>query len=434
MDGNQSCVNISKVGSPDNIHQVDGHQSCDNIPKAGSSDKIYQVVGNQSCDNVSKIGNPDNIYQVDGNQSCSSVDTSFTSIDSDKEVDSEPIRAVLVPAQLQPGQPFALDVDASGNIDAPSSLPLTMVANFRSAYNKRDNIRKSLNTLGLDILIASESWERPRLPLEELLNTPHYKVLSYCRGREVPAIRQGGKHDGKPYPGKTGGGAAILFNKHRFNVIDQEIGVPAGVEAVWCVLAPCRLDDNLQRVRRICVGSIYIAPRSPFKSETVDHVIHTIHMVRAKYNNEIHFMISGDFNRVGTQDILNSYGALQQMCSVATRKGATLQIILTDLHTFMHPPTANPPIQVDEGKAGVDGDHQVLILAPKASSQFVVKREKRRIKTRPMPQSKISLFCAEFTQHKWEEVLNAEDVNQKVDAYHKYQRDMLDKFFFQKKM
>ena len=264
-----------------------------------------------------------------------------------------------------------------------------MVANFRSAYNKAENIKRTLNVIGLDIMISTETWERPRFPLDKLLGSPHYSNLSYCRGRETPAIRQDGKHAGKPYPGKTGGGAAIFYNNHRFQATDTEIGVPQGIEAVWCVFSTTRLDDQMQRVKQICVGSIYIAPRSPFKEETLTHIIHTIHMLRARYNNKINFLISGDFNRVDIQDVLLSYGALHQIVDVATRKGAALQLILTDLHTVMYPPTAQPPIQVDDGKKGKDGDHQALILAPKASKDFVIRRQKRKVTTRPMPESRI---------------------------------------------
>ena len=270
---------------------------------------------------------------MDGNQTCESA--SVTSYDTEDEIDSEPVRAVLVPSSPQPGQPFSLDVASSDNIEAPSSLPLTMVANFCSAYNKKGNIKKTLNTLSLDILIASESWERPRLLLNELLAPPHYHILSYCWGREAPALRKDGRHAGEFYPSKTGGGAAIFYNKNRFNAIDTDIGVPPGIEAVWCVLAPRKLDSRLQRVQKICVGAIYIAPRSPFKQETIDHIIHTIQMVRAKHNNEVHFLFAGDFNRVGIEEVLHSYGALQQLCRVPTRKGATLQLLFTDLHTYM---------------------------------------------------------------------------------------------------
>ena len=154
--------------------------------------------------------------------------------------------------------------------------------------------------------------------------------------------------------------------------------MPAGVEAVWCVLSPCLPDGREQSVKKICVGSIYIAPRSPYKEESSDHIIHTIHMLRARYNNEINFLIAGDFNHVDVQEVLNSYGALQQMCDVPTRKGATLQLILTDLHTHMHPPTVVLALQVDDGSKGVDADHKGLILSPKVSTDFVQKREKRR--------------------------------------------------------
>ena len=394
--------------------------------KSGEYDSECDVECNDNFD--LKAGTSNNICQLDGN---ASVEESLDGYDTDDDINSEPIRAVLVPAQSQAGQPFSLEV-GSDRVQAPSSLPLAMIANFRSAYNKAKNIKRNLTTLGLDLMIASESWERPNFPLPDLLDSPHYSILSYCRGRETPAVRQDGRHAGKLYPAKTGGGAAIIYNKHRFKAIETDIGVPAGIEAVWTVLAPCRLDSQLQRVQRICVGAVYIAPRSPYKEETIDHIIHTIQVIRAKYNNEVHFLVAGDFNRVSVREVLHSYGALQQMCGVPTRKGATLELVLTDLHTYMEPPTLQPALQVDEGAKGKDSDHQAIILAPKASGLFVVQREKRRVKTRPMPQSKVDLFCAELTKHRWGDVLDAEDVNIKVNLYHKYQRDLLDKKFPEK--
>ena len=95
---------------------------------------------------------------------------------------------------------------------------------------------------------------------------------------------------------------------------------------MWGVLSPRRLDDKFQKVKRICVGATYIAPRSPYKEDTITHIINTIHMIRARYNNEVNFLIAGDYNRVSIHDILLSYGGLQQMCGVPTRKGATLEL------------------------------------------------------------------------------------------------------------
>ena len=81
---------------------------------------------------------------------------------------------------------------------------------------------------------------------------------------------------------------------------------------------------NLQRVKRICVGSIYIAPRSHMKQETMDHIIQTIHLIRSRFDNQVHFIIGGDVNRTNYQDVLDSYGALKQCVSVSTRKDAML--------------------------------------------------------------------------------------------------------------
>jgi hypothetical protein len=414
----EECENESMTATC----QLDGNESVHRVQTCQHSGSV-----NFECEEC-KNGSITAICQLDGNESVHSM----SGCDSEEELECEPIRAVLVPAPQLAGQPFTLDVDNSEGIAAPSSLPLTMVANFRSAYNKVKSIKQNLYVLGLDFLVASESWERPQYDLNQLLGSPNYVALSYCRGRETPATRMDGRKAGKLYPGKTGGGAAIIYNKNRFEATDTDIAVPLGVEIKWCVFTPLQLDINLQRVQRICVASIYIAPRSPFKEETVDHVIHTIHTVRAKYNNKVNFLLAGDFNRVGVQDILDSYGALHQVCGVPTRKGASLQLILTDLHTYMHPPTAHPPIQKDEGAKGADVDHQALVLAPKACAQFVKKREKRTVKSRPMPQSSMNAFCLEMTKHRWESVKSSESAHEKAAEFHKYIRHLLDKYFPEK--
>ena len=60
------------------------------------------------------------------------------------------------------------------------------------------------------------AWERPPYDLNQLLDSQKCVALSYCRGRETPATRLDGKKAGKLYPGKTGGGAAIIYNRNRF--------------------------------------------------------------------------------------------------------------------------------------------------------------------------------------------------------------------------
>ena len=348
-------------------------------------------------------------------------DSEESDYDTEDEVDSEPIRPVLIQSTEAPDQ---LEVDTSEKLCAPTSLPLCLCLNARSVYNKKSNLKNILNTIAPCITIISESWERRALSLTEFLDSEHFSCVSFCRGRDDLTWTLPGP--------KVGGGAAIVYNNTRFAPEEEMIKVPDGVEAAWVILTPKQLDSRLQKVKRICVGSIYISPKSKYKDTTIEHIIHTIHTMRAKYNNEIHFYIGGDFNRVNVKQVLRSYCSLQQVCSVPTRQGATLELILTDLHTFYHPPTCLPPLKVDQGVKGQDSDHSILVWAPKASSRFKVEREKRKIVTRPLPQSQIDRFCSEFTQHKWLDVILAKDPNEKVEIFHKYLRTMLDKYFPEK--
>ena len=84
-------------------------------------------------------------------------------------------------------------------------------------------------------------------------------------------------------------------------------------------------------MKRIAYGTVYVSPKSKHKTETIEHIIETIHMLRAQYDNEINFCIGGDFNRLDISEILDCYGGLQQVISVPTRNSATLEILLTDL-------------------------------------------------------------------------------------------------------
>ena len=208
--------------------------------------------------------------------------------------------------------------------------------NCRSVCNKADNLRELLNTIGPSVTMLSETWERDRQRLDDVLNSKQFKTKSYYRKNKSP-----------------GGGCAIIYDKNRFEATDPEITVPEDVEAIWTVLTPISKDVKKLRVQRIAVGSIYVSPRSKVKTETIEHIVESIHMLRAQYDNHINFCIGGDFNHLDTTEILDSYGALQQIISVPTRKSATLEILLTDLHTLYHPPTTLPPLQVDQDKQDI---------------------------------------------------------------------------------
>ena len=189
------------------------------------------------------------------------------------------------------------------------------------------------------------------------------------------------------------------------------------------------IGDNLKESLLILFNKI---KESQVKQETIDHIIETIHLMRAKYDNDINFIIGGDFNRLDINDILESYGGLKQIVSVPNRKSATLQLILTDLHTMYHPPTTLPPLQVDEDKNGKDGDHDIMLFATKNNTQYRTDRVRKTVTTRPIPESQISRFENELARYPWDQVFEGKNVNDKVSHFHRFLRTQLDKYFPEK--
>ena len=361
------------------------------------------------------------MLQVDGNASFISSDSDNsdddTIIDTDDEVDSQPIPANFFPVPDQivlPGQPLQFDVNLSTD-NKSSFIPLCLVMNCRSACNKANNLKEMMQTIGPDLILASETWERDKMRLRDILNCKKFKIKSFYRKSKSP-----------------GGGCAIIYNESRFTFTDPDICVPEGVEAVWSVFTPVAGCTQHLKVKRIAVASIYVSPRSKYKSETISHIIETIHMLRATYDNQISVLISGDFNRIDITDILECYGGLRQIISVPTRQSATLEIVLTDLQSMFHPPTTLPPLQVDTDKKGKDSDHNIVLLAPKSSAQFRVERKKKIIKTRPLLDSNILRFEKDLGLVQWDVVFEDKNPDEQAKVFHTFLRNQLDRYFPEK--
>ena len=151
---------------------------------------------NSVCESSSSdISSLSDILQCDGadsGSSTSSTHSNDTDYNTEGEAFTEREPAVLVPAPQQPGpgQPLVLEVDETGRMVLPASLPLIMLTNARSLYNKIDNFTEWLLQIFPDCAIVSETFEHEtrRVSLEQLLANTPFKVLSYRR----PGGRTGG--------------------------------------------------------------------------------------------------------------------------------------------------------------------------------------------------------------------------------------------------
>ena len=113
-------------------------------------------------------------------------------------------------------------------------------------------------------------------------------------------------------------------------------------------------EHNNEQGEEDCSWQFYVSPRSMHKPATIDHIIETIHLLRSQYDNEVIFLLGGDFNHLNINSILDSYGALKQCMTTPTRNQAILEIILSDISNKYHPTTTLAPLQVDSDKKGSD--------------------------------------------------------------------------------
>ena len=109
-----------------------------------------------------------------------------------------------------------------------------MMLTSRSLYNKVDKF-KDLYQLGPDLILVSETWERQRKQLKEIIATSQFSTTSYHREGNC-----------------VGAGCAIVYNQTRFNVQNLNIEAAPGVEAVWALLTP-KVSQPMCKVKRIAL-------------------------------------------------------------------------------------------------------------------------------------------------------------------------------------
>ena len=121
-----SVRKLSDICQQANIHATTVHDSsyqgtCDNDHQSDSD----------------KYGTSDNLQCVDKDFCCEKSSNYIICSDSEDEVNSTPVRAVLVPSAEQgpTGAPLRLEVDLTDQFNAPTCVPLCAITNPRSGWN-----------------------------------------------------------------------------------------------------------------------------------------------------------------------------------------------------------------------------------------------------------------------------------------------------------
>ena len=209
-------------------------------------------------------------------------------------------------------------------------LPSVMNVNPRSVYNKLEDFHTLVEVEEIDCVFMSESWERPNEPLESIIQLPDHTVVSN------PHQRDG-----------TGGRPALIVNHKKYhirNITQTLVKIPWGTEAVWAILTPKGISrDN--KIQRIAVCSFYSKPNSRSKTQLLDHIDQAFHIISAKYQRSLHFILAADSNDLKLDSILSLSSQMRQMVKGFTRLNPPKIIdpIITTLHLFYQEPTIIPP-------------------------------------------------------------------------------------------
>ena len=107
-------------------------------------------------------------------------------------------------------------------------------------------------------------------------------------------------------------------------------------------------------------------------------------------------------------------------------------MLITDLQSWYHPVTTKEPLKVDKNKKGKDSDHLQAVFAPKSDNKFKVERNKIKISTRPLPQSKFPSFGLDIQNQSWIEVYEEENLDRKVENFHNIITTIANKHFPEK--
>ena len=250
-------------------------------------------------DELNNISNLTDIFQVDGNISLLTESVNISEVIDEPSpipvhISSQRSNISVIVNQFYRRQypavartPCRVTIRRSNRILEATQLPVIMLLNPRSIYNKLEEFRTMMEQMEVDICAISESWDRENLPIENILQMEGYKIIKN--------VVQRNKKGGKPI---------LVLKEEKFHIkqlCPDVITVPIGIEAVWALVTPKNVTKNC-KVKNIIVASVYYT-KATKRSEFIDHICESFSVLSAKYGPNLHFAICGDLNRLNIKPI-----------------------------------------------------------------------------------------------------------------------------------
>ena len=207
--------------------------------------------------------------------------------------------------------------------------------NARSISAKLQDVIENFENLDIAFLAVTETWLTKSREDQECM-----KYINQSNGLHFI---------NKNRPTK-GGGVSIIYNSAVINLSRLSLNGSANYEIV------AALGRLKKKGRKICVICVYLPPK--MKAETFKALTECVveNIKRIKREHDPYFVITGDMNKKPFFDELVTFPELKNIDVGATRKGASLDLVITDIpHTSTE---VRPPLEDADGRKS---DHAVVL-------------------------------------------------------------------------
>ena len=222
------------------------------------------------------------------------------------------------------------------------------LSNARSLWPKMNSLADYFTETEMSVAVVSETWFYKCEALQQLLIRAEHKdglgMINNFRSKR--------KTNANP-----GGGISIIYKKSMLELKP----VPVNVKGQEICLAEGKLRGQS---RPIYIVGCYLSTRlTKTEAKKYINVLSDVvgELETKKPNAEI--IVAGDFNRADLDPMLDLHPRLKLVRTPPTRKEANLDLIATTLYSNLESVSYVPPLEPDDGQAGVRSDHDFLMCS-----------------------------------------------------------------------
>ena len=209
--------------------------------------------------------------------------------------------------------------------------------------------------------------------------------------------------------GTRGGGVAVCFDPTKIRMNKFVVPQNGGHSEFVFTLGQSRLTK-----RKIAVGAVYLPPsiKSRDLKLALEGLIDAIDRIKTKHSDAV-FFIGGDFNGKDLEPLLTAFPELKPVGAGATRRGAALDEVYTNMDQCIVDKAILPPLtKID----GTRSDHAIVAAScklPRAN-----KPVKSTFKFRPITTDGVEQFGRLLAAQDWEKIkgTNASDSASRLEV------------------